>query len=170
MPINKTLLINNFNSVRANCENDYNKSFQSIIKLIHDKSSEGNKDHFTCEIDSLLLVMEEIKNNDSLVYVESKKYVRDYIIKKIKSNIIKKCRTWMRDLCRSELDKKCFNYEIDYSKKCLFPPPSKNFNKLMTDIYHVIVACLSDCPESILITRKMKYIVNYACVFNMINL
>lgn len=65
----------------------------------------------------------------------------------------------MHDFCRSEVDLQSFNYEVDYTKKSLFYPSDK-FNHLMTDIYHTIVACLRDCPESNLLNKKIKYMIN----------
>ncbi|XP_047034960.1 uncharacterized protein LOC124640998 isoform X2 [Helicoverpa zea] len=166
----KTLLINNFNSVHsvgANCEDDSNKSFQSIINLLDDKSDDSNNDDFACDINPLLNVMNEIKIDDSLIHIESKKYVTGYMIKKIKSKIFKNCGVCMRDFCRSEVDLQSFNYEVDYTKKSLFHPSDK-FNHLMTDIYHTIVACLRDCPESNLLNKKIKYMINCACDYNVI--
>ncbi|XP_050559419.1 uncharacterized protein LOC126912240 isoform X6 [Spodoptera frugiperda] len=166
----KTLLINNFNSVhsvRANCEDDFNKSFQSFFNLIANKPDLPDNDDFACDIDALLMVMNEIKINDSLIYKESKKYVAGYIIKKIKTNVFRTCKTCMRDLCRSEVDVQSFNYEVDYTKKSLFHP-SDNFHNLMADIYHLIVACLRDCPESNVLYKKIKFMINCACDYNII--
>ncbi|KAF9794873.1 hypothetical protein SFRURICE_005108 [Spodoptera frugiperda] len=140
----KTLLINNFNSVHsvtANCEDDFNKSFFNLIV---------NKPDLP-DNDALLIVMNEIKINDSLIYNESKKT----------------CKTCMRDLCRSEVDMQSFNYEVDYTKKSLFHP-SYNFHNLMADIYHLIVACLRDCPESNVLYKKIKFVINCACDYNII--
>ncbi|CAG4944833.1 unnamed protein product [Colias eurytheme] len=75
----KTLIINNFNSShspRANCENDDNNAFKSMANLLNDKKCiDSNNDDFACDIDGLLNVMGQIKNNDKLVYAEAKKYV-----------------------------------------------------------------------------------------------
>ncbi|XP_022834717.1 uncharacterized protein LOC111362881 [Spodoptera litura] len=167
----KTLLINNFNSVhsvRANCENDNSKSFQSITNLLYKKPGNSDHDDFACEIDTLIRTMTEIKNNNSLIYSESKKYVTGYVIKKIKSKIFKNCKICMRDFCRSDVDFQSFTYEVDYTKKSLFQP-SESFNNLMSDIYHVIVACLRDYPESNVLNKKIKYMINCACDYNVIS-
>ncbi|KAF9404446.1 hypothetical protein HW555_014330, partial [Spodoptera exigua] len=166
----KTLLINNFNSVhsvRANCENDNSKPFQSIVNLLNKKPADLDLDNFACEIDTLLKTMLEIKNNDSLIHSESKKYVTGYIVKKIKSKIFKNCVICMNDFCRYDVDVQSFNYEVDYTKKSLFHP-SEKFTSLMNDIYHAIVACLRDYPESCLLNKKIKYMINCACDYNVI--
>ncbi|KAJ8725324.1 hypothetical protein PYW08_003507 [Mythimna loreyi] len=166
----KTLLINNFNSVhsvRANCENDCNKSFQSMVNLLGNKSNDSENNDFACDIDALLTTMNNYKNNDSLIYNESKKYVTGYVIKKMKSKIFKNCDNCARDLCRPEADLQSFNYEVDYTKKSLFHP-SENFNNLMNEIYHIIITCLRDFPEAILLNKKIKYLLNCACDYDII--
>ncbi|XP_045493197.1 uncharacterized protein LOC123692481 [Colias croceus] len=168
----KTLIINNFNSShspRANCENDDNNAFKSMANLLNDKKCiDSNNDDFACDIDGLLNVMGQIKNNDKLVYAEAKKYVIGYVIKKCKTKIFRNCKYCMHDLCRSEVDLQSFNYEVDYTKKSLFHP-SVNFISLMTDIFYITVACLRDCPESKFIKKKIKLMLNCACNYQIIS-
>ncbi|KAJ8726195.1 hypothetical protein PYW07_000893 [Mythimna separata] len=72
----KTLIVNNYNSPHsagANCEEDFNTVMQSLSHLIINNYDDSHTVDFACNIDSLLNVMSEIKNNDSLLHVESKK-------------------------------------------------------------------------------------------------
>lgn len=170
----KTLIVNNYNSPHspgANCEDDYNNVMQSFRNLLISDPDDSQTDNFACEIDSLIevigLISSEIRNNDSILHNETKKYVNGYVIKKCKSKIFKKCNDCQKDLCRSEIDLNSLNYEVDYTKKSLFHPSDK-FCDLMNDIYYTIIACLREWPESALITLKIKMFVNIACDFKII--
>ncbi|KAJ8708172.1 hypothetical protein PYW08_010538 [Mythimna loreyi] len=166
----KTLIVNNYNSPHsavANCEEDFNTIMQSLSHLISNNRDDSHTVDFACNIDSLLNIMSEIKNNDTLLHAESKKYVTGYVIKKSKSKIFKNCSNCLVNLCRSGIDFDSFNYEIDYTKKSLFHP-SDGFINLMNNIYYVIVACLRDNPTSKCIKNQIKFFIDSACDFSII--
>lgn len=165
----KTLLINNFNSphsVHANCENDDNQSIQSLTSLLTNKIYSNNSNDFACNIDDLLIVMTEIKTNDTSnkVHVEAKKYVAGYIIKKCKSMKCKNCTQCSNDLLRSEKDLQSFNYEIDYTKKYLFHACDP-FIDLLNEIYYMIITCLRQAPETQNLINKIIFFVKCRCDF-----
>ncbi|XP_026743754.1 uncharacterized protein LOC113505320 isoform X2 [Trichoplusia ni] len=166
----KTLIVNNYNSPHsagANCEEDYNSVMQSLSCLIGSNRADSNTVDFACNIDSLLSVMTEIKNNDSLLHAESKKYVTGYVIKKSKTKVFKSCTNCVNNLCRSSADLESFNYEIDYTKRSLFHPSDK-FIDLMNNMYYVIVACLRNNPTSKCLKDEIKFYIDCACDFNII--
>lgn len=166
----KTLIINNFNSPHspaANCEKDEDNCMQSLKKMICANKDDCQAD-FACEIDSLLELLSEIRNEPSDLHKESKKYVSGYIVKKCKSKIFKKCSVCNVDFIRSVIDIDSFNYDIDYTKKSLFHPSEKLIN-LMNDVYFVIVACLRQFPQSKYLKRRISLYLDCACDFSVIS-
>ncbi|KAF9794872.1 hypothetical protein SFRURICE_005107 [Spodoptera frugiperda] len=97
--------------INADCENDNNCLFQSLIHLINTPAYTSSNYDFACEVDSLITVMGNIKTN-------------------VCYKIINCDACIMRDLCSSAANKQSFNYKIDYTKKSLFYP-NENFNELM---------------------------------------
>lgn len=166
----KTLIINNYNSPHspaANCEADQDNCMQSLQSMIYGNQDDPQVD-FACEVDSLLNLISDLKQNDSLLHAESKKYVTGYLIKKCKSKIFKNCCNCRNDLIRAEIDFDSFNYEVDYTKKSLYHP-SERFVSLMIDVYYVIAACLREFPQSNCLKLKINFFIDCACDFSVIS-
>ncbi|CAH2105412.1 unnamed protein product [Euphydryas editha] len=166
----KTLLVNNLNSphsLGANCEQDDNSAILSLKNLLTRKQEPPIISQ-SYDIDQLLILMDEIKNNYSNIHEESKKYVAGYIIKKCKTNIFKNCRKCKNDFINNEVGVNSFIYEIDYTKKSLFHP-SKNIVNLLDEMYYMIVACLREAPESDCPIEKMRFFIDCNCNYNVIS-